>query len=82
MSWVISFKEGKEHMRTDRSKAFIIFSNEEHERLNSIANSYLPPYSLVNRARIILMAAEGFSKQEIATKYNLSPQMVSKWRQR
>ena len=69
-------------MRTGRPKLPIILSIEEYEQLNCIANSHSLPYGLVNRARIVLMAAEGISNREIAEKVHLSAQMVCKWRQR
>lgn len=69
-------------MKTGRPKSPIILSKEEYEQLNCIANSHSLPYSLVNRARIVLMAAEGIPNREIAEQVHLSPQMVCKWRQR
>jgi putative transposase len=60
----------------------MVLTKEEHQQLNSIANSRSLPYSLVNRARIVLMAAEGSPNREIANQVNLSPQIVCKWRQR
>jgi putative transposase len=59
-----------------------MLSQEENEQLKSIANSRSLSHSLVNRARIILMAAQGMPNHAIAQKVNLSPQMVCKWRQR
>ena len=69
-------------MRTGRPKAAIILSQEDNEQLISISKSRSLPHSVVNRARIILMAAEGAQNHAIAEKINLSPQMVCKWRQR
>lgn len=69
-------------MITGRPKLPIILSQEEYNQLNSIANSHSLPYSLVNRARIILMAADGTPNHTIAEKVHLSAQMVCKWRQR
>jgi len=69
-------------MRTGRPKEPIILSEEEHEQLNAIANSRSLPYSLVNRARIVLLAAQGIPNCAIAERVDLSPQMVCKWRQR
>ena len=69
-------------MITGRPKLPIILSQEEYNQLNSIANSHSLPYSLVNRARIILMAAERTPNRTIAEKVHLSAQMVCKWRQR
>jgi len=69
-------------MRSGRPKVPITLSKEEDEQLKSIANSRSLPHGLVNRARIVLMAAEGTPNRTIAQKLRLSPQMVCKWRQR
>jgi len=69
-------------MRTGRPKEPVILSEEEHEQLKSIANSRSLPHGLVNRARIISMAAEGSPSRIIAQNVGLSPQTVCKWRQR
>jgi len=69
-------------MRTGRPKAPIVLSKEEDEQLKSIANSRSLPHGLVNRAHIVLMAAQGTPNHTIAQKVGLSPQMVCKWRRR
>ena len=69
-------------MRTGRPKVPVSLSEEEDEQLKSITNSRSLPHSLVNRARIILMASQQTSNCDIAEKVGLSHQMVSKWRQR
>lgn len=69
-------------MRTGRPKVPIKVSKEEQEQLNSIAKSRSLPHGLVNRARIVLMAAEGIPNGTISQKVGLSPQRVGKWRQR
>jgi putative transposase len=69
-------------MRTGRPKEPVILSEEDHEQLKSIANSRSLPHGLVNRARIILMAAQGDPSRIIAQNVGLSPQTVCKWRQR
>ena len=69
-------------MRTGRPKAPIVLSKEEDEQLKSIANSRSLPHGLVNRAHIVLMAAQGTPNHTIAQKVGLIPQMVCKWRQR
>jgi hypothetical protein len=46
-------------MRSGRPKIPITLSKEEEEQLKGIANSRALPHGLVNRACIILMAAEG-----------------------
>ncbi len=69
-------------MRTGRPKAPIVLSREEDEQLTSIAYSRSLPHGLVNRAQIVLMAAQGTPNRTIAQKVGLSPQMVCKWRRR
>jgi putative transposase len=69
-------------MRTGRPKAPIVLSKEEDEQLKSIANSRSLPHGLVNRAHIVLMAAQGTPNHTIAQEVGLSPQMVCKWRRR
>ena len=65
-----------------RPKLPITLSKEEYGQLNFIVNSHSLPYGLVNRARIVLMAAEGSTNLKIASKASLSTQMVCEWRQR
>lgn len=69
-------------MRTGRPKAPITLSKAEHEQLKAIANSRSLPHALVNRVRIVLMAAEGIPNDTIAERIGLSRQMVCKWRRR
>jgi putative transposase len=69
-------------MKTGRPKTPIILSQQEHAQLKSMLCSRSLPHSLVTRARIVLMDAQGATNREISEKVNLSPQMVSKWRQR
>jgi len=65
-------------MRTGRPKAPIILSQEENEQLLSISKSRPMTQAVVNRARIILMAAEGAPNHAITEKVKLSPQMICK----
>ncbi len=69
-------------MKTGRPKIPVVLSSEEHRQLSAIANSHSMPHGIVTRAKIILMAAEGETNRIIASKVDLSPQMVCKWRQR
>ncbi len=69
-------------MKKGRPKLPIKLSKEEFEQLNSISHSRSLPHGLVNRARIVLMAAKGLTNREIAKQVHLSPQMVCKWRKR
>ena len=69
-------------MRWGRPKIPITLSKEEDEQLKSIANSHTLPHGLVDRACIILIAAEGTPNHTTAQKIRLRSQMVCKWRQR
>ena len=69
-------------MKTGRPKTPIILSQQEHAQLKSMVCSRSLPHSLVTRARIVLMDAQGATNREISEKVYLSPQMVCKWRQR
>jgi putative transposase len=69
-------------MTAGRPKAPLVLAEEEHLQLQSIASSRSLPHGLVQRARLVLMAAEGLSNAAISEKLQLSPQSVCKWRQR
>src|ERR1019366_6946238 len=55
-------------------------SAAENEQLGSIARSRSLPHSLVRRARIVLMSAEGVSNQTIAARCGVSVPTISHWR--
>lgn len=69
-------------MRTGRPKQELIILDKEYQQLNNVAVSRSLPHGLVTRARLVLMAAAGSNNAAISAKLNLSPQAVSKWRQR
>lgn len=69
-------------MKTGRPKTPIILSDQEQEQLTAMVNSRSLPHGLITRARIVLMAAEGATNNEISEEIGLSHQMVCKWRQR
>lgn len=69
-------------MITGRPKAPMLLSEQEQKQLKSIVSSRSLPAGIVSRARIVLMAAEGISNNQISEKIGLSPQAVCKWRQR
>jgi len=54
----------------------------ERNELQSMARSRSLPHSLVQRARIVLAAAEGQSNQQVARATGVSYPTVVKWRQR
>jgi len=60
----------------------IVLTNQERERLISLARKYTAPYRDVIRAQVILMAAEGLENKEIGERLNLPRKTVSKWRKR
>lgn len=66
-----------------RSSPFLIrLSSAEAAELNRRAAKYTLPYLQVQRAKMILMAAEGLSNDEIALRLDTSRDVVSIWRKR
>ena len=60
----------------------IALTHEIKEHLLSIIRSRALPHGLVRRAKIILMAAEGYNNKSIAEKVELSPWIIGMWRKR
>ena len=60
----------------------IIPTQEEEQELRKRSRRYTLPYIEVVRAQMILMAAEGMSNDEIATRLNTRREVVSRWRKR
>lgn len=60
----------------------IELSEDERRELQFIARQYTLPYRDVIRAKIILLAAEGWSNKQIAQRLDAPRQIVSKWRKR
>ena len=60
----------------------ITLTVHEKNTLESVAKKYTSPYRDVIRAKIILMAAQGYSNDEIAFRLNTPRQVVSKWHKR
>jgi len=65
-----------------KSPYVVRLTDEEQVELQSIARRYTSPYCDVVRARIVLMAADGFSNDIIAARLDTPRQIVSKWRKR
>ena len=66
-----------------RSSPFPIrLSSAESAELHRRAAKYTLPYFQVQRAKIILMAAEGLENSEIAARLNTRRDVVSEWRKR
>ena len=66
-------------MRIARS---IILSTESRQELESIARSHQSSARAVERARIVLMAADGLQDIEIAARLNITRQTAARWRGR
>ncbi len=60
----------------------ITLSGKDRDELEYIARRYTSPYRDVVRAKIVLMAAEGMTNQQIADRLDMPRQIVSRWRKR
>jgi transposase len=69
-------------MRTGRPKQPLIITEEERERLESLAHRARSQALLARRARVVLACAEGLENQIVARKLRCSVGMVGKWRAR
>lgn len=65
-----------------RKAAPVTVTVEERKALERLANSRRSPYRQVQRARLVLLAAEGMANTAIAQEVGLSRTMVVQWRQR
>jgi len=66
-----------------RTSPYVIrLSPEERSVLEGRARQYTSPYWFVMRAKLILLAAEGWENREIGEALNMPRQVVSKWRKR
>jgi hypothetical protein len=65
-----------------RSPFIIDLSPQERSILERRAARYTAPYREVVRAKVILMAAQGYENKFIAASLSLPVQVVSKWRKR
>lgn len=70
-------------MTVPRSSPYLIeLTDEERRVLEDRARRYTLPYRDVVRAKIVLMAAEGFRNDQIAERLDTRREVVSKWRKR
>jgi transposase-like protein len=60
----------------------IELTEEERAELEAIAGRLTAPFRTVQRARIVLYAAEGLTNVEIAGRLDTTPEVVAKWRKR
>ena len=69
-------------MRTGRPKQPLILTEEEQDRLQSLAHRARSHALLARRARVVLACAEGLDNKAVAKKLRCSLGMVGKWRWR
>jgi len=69
-------------MRTGRPKQPLIVTNDERQRLESLAHRTRSQALLARRARVVLGCAEGLDNKAVAKKLRCSLGMVGKWRSR
>ena len=60
----------------------VVLSKEEKQELTERGRKYTLPYFQVQRAKMILLAAEGLSNDEIAQRLDTRREVVSQWRKR
>ena len=60
----------------------IVLTNEEHAELTKLERSKLSSVRLAQRARIVLLAAEGMENKGIAHQLGVGRVQVSRWRER
>jgi transposase len=65
-----------------KSPYSVLLTADEKKQLQDIARRYTSPYCTVIRAKIILLAAEGFSNKQIGERLDLPRQIVANWRKR
>src|ERR1035441_2800184 len=73
----------KKRARAPRKSQFsVVLTDEERQRLETIARQYTSPYCDVIRAKIVLLAAEDLPNDVISSRLDTPRQIVSKWRKR
>src|SRR5215211_7257208 len=65
-----------------RRPAEIVLSAEERSELERRAACYRLPHKVVQRAKLVLYAADGLSNVEIAARLDSAPEVVGRWRSR
>lgn len=60
----------------------IQLTSTEKLQLESLARKYTSPYNAVVRAKMVLLASQGLSNDQIAASLSVPRQIVSKWRKR
>ena len=58
----------------------LVLSPAEERELERISRRYTAPYYEVIRAKVVLLAAQGFDNKTIGLKLSIPRQVVSRWR--
>ncbi|MCA1701286.1 MAG: helix-turn-helix domain-containing protein [Actinobacteria bacterium] len=65
-----------------RSAHQIVLTDDEREELEHRAACYTLPHKRVQRAKLVLYAADGLTNVEIAARLDTAPEVVGRWRRR
>ncbi len=65
-----------------RSRCAVVLTEEERSELERRAARYTLPHKQVQRAKLILYAAEGLTNVEIGARLEINPKVVGRWRRR
>jgi transposase len=65
-----------------RTAAAICLSPEQRTTLERLARQRSLPARIVERARIVLLAAAGLENRQIAARMGITPEKVARWRKR
>src|SRR5260370_1926635 len=60
----------------------LLITKAERQRLEHVVRAHKSPQRMVRRARVVLLAAEGWPHRRIATEVGLSENSVGLWRRR
>src|SRR5439155_4613281 len=69
-------------MRTGRPKRPLTLTEDEQERLRSLAHRARSQPTLARRARVVLACAQGLANKSVARKLRCAVGMGGKWRSR
>jgi transposase len=65
-----------------RTAPLVGLTAEQRTALERLARARSEPARVVERARIVLLAADGLENKQIATRMRMTPEKAARWRQR